>query len=132
MDINEATAVGFFKERFYIGDHFYNEDGSPMKKKELYIVLREPTAAELQKFGSTNKDEAAQIKALQQLLPKCILESNFTSGEEDATAQEVGAVIMNSSSLFFYLQEVWQKSLPLAKRNAAILKEQEDQSSTEK
>lgn len=129
MDIKDAKESGFFKSQFNIGDHFYNEDGSPMKKKELYVTLREPSASEFQKL--TNQESKTQIKALQQLLPKCIIDHNFTSGDEDATNQEVGELIMASSGLFFYLVTAWQKSLPLAKRNASILKEQEDQSSSE-
>jgi hypothetical protein len=128
MDIKEAKAAGFFKQKFEIGDHFYNEDGTTMKKRELFVTLREPTAAEFEKLGGQNNE--AQVKTLQSLLPKCIVDHNFTNGEDAATNQEVGAVIMGSSGLFYYLVTEWQKSLPLAKRNASILNELEDQPST--
>jgi len=126
MDLKKS--VGLFKKKIEIGDNFYKDDGEPYDKAEVFIVMREPTVDESNQLQG---DANANLKFMKTNLPKWIVEHNFTSGEEQASNEEVAKLIISSSSCFMYVMGEWQKSLPLVVRNAKMLKEQQEASSTE-
>lgn len=130
MGLKTLSASGYFKKKYEIGDLFFNEDGTPMEKASVWIVLKEPTTSDMNKFGD-NTDQ--NLKLFMDLLPKCIIaHGGFT--EEDGTEpkpEEIGKFLASRANIFYDLIEVWQNDLPFVQRRKQRLKEQAAQSSME-
>ncbi len=82
-----------------------------------WILMREPRQEELLKFGTGEKDKAVAQYA--DLFPACMVDWSIKSDESNkASAEEVLALIKESSTLYSHCLLAWGTSLPLARRSA--------------
>lgn len=76
-----------------------------------YIVLREPTDAELKGF---TEDMRENTEKLRKVFPGCIIEHNY----EDAKTSEVAEALAASGSLFADILTKWMQAIPFQNRIA--------------
>lgn len=107
MEIKEARVTGLFSYRVEIGE-FFGAD-----KAALWVTMREASAQELAAIAISDPKKAGEEFLF--LLPKLIIESGFTEDGVPASAQEVAALIASKGTLFSYVLQEWQGSLPLPK-----------------
>jgi hypothetical protein len=105
MRINEARKNFIFTTRIDLP----SEDG-----ENDFIVLREPTLQEMQKFGD---DEKKNIETLEKIFPGCLVEHSFINDDESpAKNEDVYNLLKDSSSLFTEIIDSWFKNLPFHSR----------------
>ena len=83
------------------------------KKPAMGVTMREATAQELATIANSDPKKAGE--EFLALLPKLIIDSGFTEDGNAASVQEVAALIASKGTLFSYVLQEWQGSLPLAK-----------------
>jgi len=122
MKLSEAKEKGFFRVRINIGKFFEG-----CKEDEVFVTLREPTYAESKAVGG---EDAEADDAFMNLLPALLIDHNFTQDQGGAaTAQEVVAVLKESTSALVYVVNKWKDSLPLAKLTAGSSDKSQDSGS---
>jgi hypothetical protein len=103
------------KEKYLFTTKIELDDGD-------YLVLREPTVEETQLFSASGGDEKGgggkdNIKALEKLFPKCLIDHTFTDDDgEKASGEEVYSLLRGSASLFADITDAWIKSIPFQSR----------------
>lgn len=117
MRLSEATDRAVFKVRVNIGDLLTPPTEKP---EDAWVLLREPTYAELLTLSEVGKDLSKNADAASALLPKIIVGHCFEVADgEKATPEQVAEVIRSSSSLFAHVVKTWQEALPLARKSPA-------------
>lgn len=100
MRIEEAKKKYLFKTKLFLHDD-----------EEDYIVLREPTIAEMRTFQG--KSDHDNFTLLEKLFPSCLVESSFTNDDDSpADSQTVYQFLRESGTLFTDLVNRWFASLP--------------------
>ncbi len=107
MEIRAARETGLFSCRVEIGEFFGAE------KHQEWVKLREATAGELSQMAGTDGRKASE--AFMEILPSMILDSSFTTDGKPASKEEVAKIITDKGTLYSYVIQEWQASLPLAK-----------------
>lgn len=85
-----------------------------------FIILREPTLTEFQKFSD---DGNKNLEIMKNLFPICVVDSSFTTDEEGktkASGQQIYDVLSKSASTFTDIITNWFNACPFtsaAKKN---------------
>jgi hypothetical protein len=107
MKITEARNRYLFTTRIELP----HEEGEDID----FIVLREPTLEEMQKFAGD--DSKKNIEMLEKLFPKCLVDHSFVNDDNTKTVnQEVYNLLKESSSLYAEIINAWFKSIPFHSR----------------
>jgi hypothetical protein len=84
--------------------------GEETPEETGFVVLREPTIAEMSQLG---KDESGNFELIKQLFPKCIIDHPFVNDDgTKTTAADVTVMLKASSSLYMYLIQTWFDTIP--------------------
>ena len=100
MELNDFEQKFIYKIKINIDD-------------EDYILLREPTVAEMKDYGD---DVQKNLEILKGLFDKCILEHTFTKDGKPASNEEVVKILNKSVFLYNEVLNGWMTNIPLTKR----------------
>ncbi len=77
---------------------------------EAWVVLREPTLIEFQKFSD---DGMNNINTARKLFPSCVVDTNLENDEgEKATGEQIWKLVEPSASLASRIINEWLESIP--------------------
>jgi hypothetical protein len=95
---------------------FTTEIKIPNEEEEQpeFIVLREPSIAEINNFPD---DKRKMIAELSNLFPKCLIDHSYTNDDDTKSKnQEVYTMLCASGSLFTDIIKAWFDSIPFHSR----------------
>ena len=115
MDIKN---IGVFTIKVNLEEAFMADDPVRKDYKGVWVELREPTAGEAMDFQKEGDP--------MDVIPKFIISSSITNGDEKATPEEVAEALKVSSTVYTHMVNEWGKSLPLARKNPEMLEAQPD------